>query len=63
MFGPLGFNELLVVFLIILLVFGGAKLPELARSIGKAMKEFKKGMQELEEEKEKILSEEESKEG
>ncbi|MFQ6051380.1 MAG: twin-arginine translocase TatA/TatE family subunit [Candidatus Hydrothermarchaeota archaeon] len=62
MFGPLGFNELLVIFLIILLVFGGAKLPELARSIGKAMREFKKGMQELEEEKEKLFSEEESKE-
>jgi len=47
----LGGQELLVIFLIIVLLFGASKLPELARSMGKAKKEFKKGMEEEEEEK------------
>ncbi len=42
----LGGNEILVVLLIVLLLFGGSKLPELARSLGKAKNEFKKGTQE-----------------
>jgi len=40
-FGP---TELIIVLLIILLLFGGAKLPKLARSLGQAQKEFKQGM-------------------
>jgi sec-independent protein translocase protein TatA len=36
----LGAPELIIVFLIILLVFGGTKLPKLARSLGQAQKEF-----------------------
>lgn len=36
----LGAPELLIVFLIIVLVFGGAKLPQLARSLGSARREF-----------------------
>jgi len=39
----LGAPELLIVLLIVLLVFGGSKLPQLARSLGQAQKEFKKG--------------------
>jgi sec-independent protein translocase protein TatA len=39
----LGSTELLIVLVIILLLFGGAKLPKLARSLGQAQKEFKKG--------------------
>jgi sec-independent protein translocase protein TatA len=41
--GPL---ELLIVLGIVLLLFGGAKLPKLARSMGQASKEFKKGVAE-----------------
>jgi sec-independent protein translocase protein TatA len=42
----LGPTELLIVFGIILVLFGGAKLPKLARSLGQAQKEFKTGMDE-----------------
>jgi sec-independent protein translocase protein TatA len=38
--GSLGAPELLIVLLVILLLFGGAKLPQLARSIGQAKREF-----------------------
>ncbi len=40
----LGTGELLVVLLVVLVLFGGAKLPQLARSLGKAQSEFKKGL-------------------
>jgi sec-independent protein translocase protein TatA len=40
----LGAPELLIILLIVLLLFGGAKLPKLARSLGEASKEFKKGI-------------------
>jgi sec-independent protein translocase protein TatA len=39
----LGAPELLIILVIVLLVFGGTKLPKLARSLGEAQKEFKKG--------------------
>lgn len=42
MFG-LGAQELLLILAIILLLFGGKKLPELSRSIGQAIKELRKG--------------------
>jgi sec-independent protein translocase protein TatA len=48
-----GGQEWLIIFLIIVLLFGASKLPELARSMGKAKKEFKKGMEEEEEEEKK----------
>jgi len=51
-----GMGELIVILLIILLLFGAKKLPEIARSLGKAIKEFKKAGKEIKndiEEKEK----------
>lgn len=44
LFGFLEGPELIIVLVVILVLFGGAKLPQLARSIGEAQKEFKKGM-------------------
>ncbi len=57
MFG-LGFQEILVIALIILLLFGGKKIPELMRGLGKGVKSFKDGMNEVtdlkEEKKEEV---------
>ena len=39
--GPLGFNEILVILIIVLLLFGGKKIPELMRGLGKGIREFK----------------------
>ena len=55
MFG-LGFQEILVIALIILLIWGGKKIPELMHGLGKGVKSFKDGMNEvtnLEEEEKK----------
>jgi len=41
----LGTPELIVILVILLLLFGGSKLPQLAKSLGSSMKELRKGMQ------------------
>lgn len=56
MFG-LGFQELIIIFIIILLLFGAKKLPELARGLGKGINEFKRAQQGLEEEIKNATSE------
>ena len=38
--GPLGFNEILIILVIVLLLFGAKKIPELMRGVGKGMREF-----------------------
>ena len=45
--GQLGFSEMLVIFIVALLVFGPKKLPELGKSLGKGIREFKKAKDEL----------------
>jgi sec-independent protein translocase protein TatA len=47
MLGSIGMPELLVIFLIALIVFGPRKLPELGRSLGRGIAEFKKATNEL----------------
>jgi len=49
MFG-LGYQELLLILLIVLVLFGATRLPELARSLGSSVKEFKKGVAEAKDE-------------
>lgn len=48
--GPIGMPEMVMIFIVILLLFGAKKLPELARGIGKSMGEFKKAKEEFEQE-------------
>ncbi len=47
MFGSIGPMELILIFVVALLVFGPKKLPEIGRSVGKAMREFKKTSEEI----------------
>jgi TatA/E family protein of Tat protein translocase len=47
MFGSLGMPELIVIFVIALIVFGPRKLPELGRSLGRGIAEFKRATNEL----------------
>ena len=49
-FGSLGGQEMIWIFIIVLLLFGAKKLPELARGVGKSMGEFKKAREEFERE-------------
>lgn len=45
----LGMPEILLIALVVLLIFGGKKIPELMRGLGKGVSEFKKGMKDIEE--------------
>jgi sec-independent protein translocase protein TatA len=47
MFGSIGMPELIIIFVIALIIFGPRKLPELGRSLGKSLAEFKKASTEL----------------
>jgi sec-independent protein translocase protein TatA len=50
MLGGIGAQELLLIFLVLLLLFGAKKIPEIAKGLGKSVSEFKKGMREIENE-------------
>ena len=43
-FGSIGAREIVLILLVVLLLFGGRKLPELARGIGKGLREFRRGI-------------------
>ena len=47
MFPAIGMPEMLVIMLVILLLFGSKRLPELARGIGKSMREFRKAAEDV----------------
>ena len=48
--GSLGSQEIIIIALVILLLFGGKKIPELMRGLGKGVSQFKKGMKDIEDE-------------
>ncbi|MDE5913576.1 MAG: twin-arginine translocase TatA/TatE family subunit [Muribaculaceae bacterium] len=48
--GGLGMSEILVIALVVLLFFGGKKIPELMKGLGKGVRSFKEGMNEIEKE-------------
>jgi sec-independent protein translocase protein TatA len=56
--GPLGIQELVLILVIALIVFGPKKLPELGRSLGKTIAEFKRTSNEIKNSIEKELDEE-----
>ena len=47
LFGGIGLQEVIVIALIVLLLFGGKKIPELMKGLGKGVKSFKDGMKEI----------------
>jgi len=57
----IGVPELILIFLIILILFGAKRLPEIGRALGKALSEFKKGMKEARKEVEEEKKEDERK--
>ena len=66
--GGLGLSEVLVIALVVLLFFGGKKIPELMKGLGKGVRSFKDGMKEVQsglddDSKEKTEKEEEKKQG
>ena len=48
MFGSLGFTELILILVIVLIIFGAGKLPQIGEGVGKAIKGFKKSVHEAE---------------
>lgn len=61
-FGRIGLPEILLIFLLIILLFGSKRLPELGKAIGQGLREFKKAVTHASEEEEKE-EKEEKKEG
>ena len=55
-FGSLGMQEILLLTLLVLLLFGGKKIPELMKGIGKGVKSFKEGVSGIENELNKEIS-------
>ena len=60
MFG-LGYQELLQILVIVLILFGAQRLPDLARSLGSSFKEFKKGVNELKDDTAAVKKDDEKK--
>jgi sec-independent protein translocase protein TatA len=58
MFGSLGTGEILVIILIILLLFGAKKIPEVMRGLGTGMREFKRATREASDEFQRLASDE-----
>ena len=59
--GPLGFNEILIILIIVLLLFGGRKIPELMRGLGRGIREFNDAKSNVRREIEEGVSEKDQK--
>ena len=59
--GPLGFNEILIILIIVLLLFGGRKIPELMRGLGRGIREFNDAKSNVKREIEDGISEKDQK--
>ncbi|MBR2162401.1 MAG: twin-arginine translocase TatA/TatE family subunit [Bacteroidales bacterium] len=57
LFGSLGFWEIALILLAIILLFGGKKIPELMKGLGKGVKSFKEGMKDVEDDVKEIKKE------
>ena len=55
--GSLGWGEIILIALIIILLFGGKKIPELMKGLGKGVKSFKEGMKDVESDMKEIKKE------
>jgi len=62
MFGPIGMPELIIILVIALIIFGPRKLPELGKSLGRSLNEFKKASTDLQNTLEQEIKIEEQKE-
>ncbi len=62
MFGNIGFPELIIIFALALLIFGPKKLPEVGRSLGRALREFRKTSDEIKEKLEEEIQADDFKE-
>ncbi|WMJ72866.1 twin-arginine translocase TatA/TatE family subunit [Cytophagaceae bacterium ABcell3] len=56
--GPLGLNEMIVILLIVVLLFGAKKIPELAKGLGRGIKEFKDASKDIKDEIENSVKDE-----
>ncbi len=56
-----GWGEILLILLLVLVLFGAKKIPEIARAIGKGMGEFKKGLNDITDEPKKNIDDEQKK--
>ncbi|MEE4312305.1 MAG: twin-arginine translocase TatA/TatE family subunit [candidate division KSB1 bacterium] len=59
--GPIGFQELIFILLILLIFFGAKRLPELAKGLGQGIKEFKKAAKEISEDNDQNINKSEEK--
>ncbi|MEW5701407.1 MAG: twin-arginine translocase TatA/TatE family subunit [Candidatus Zixiibacteriota bacterium] len=57
MLGGIGVQELLLIFLAVLLLFGAKRIPDIAHGLGKGMREFKRAMQETQDELSRSMNE------
>lgn len=60
-FGPLGLAEIIAILLVVLLLFGAKRLPDIAKGLGQSVREFRKGIRDAQNEIQQSLNEDESK--